>query len=191
MTRPHSRHRSRAAHWAVWLVVLTLLLTQLVVPIPAFAQDGAAAPDGSGEVVPAATDDANQVTTTVTITASKDTYIASNFPNTNFANLNSMKLGWNNNEGAMRLMMQFDLGSIPKNAVINSARYYIYQTSVIPPGDGNMDFRAQLVTSSWNEGSVTWNTSAGSGGASEGIGSIPNSFGYISGDASSAVRRVG
>ncbi len=50
-----------------------------------------------------------------------------------------------------------------------------------------MDFRAQLVTSSWNEDSVTWNTSAGSGGASEGIGSIPNSFGYISGDATNAV----
>ncbi len=133
MTRPHSRHRGRTARLAVWLVVLTMLLAQLVVPVTASAQDGAPAPAGSA-VVPAAVDDANLVTTTVQITASKDTYIASNFPNTNFANLNTMKLGWNDDEGAMRLMMQFDLGSIPKNAVINSARYYIYQTRRHPAG---------------------------------------------------------
>ena len=83
----------------------------------------------------------------------------------------------------MRFLLQFDLASIPRNAVINSARWELFQTQVVPVGDGNMDFRAQFLTQGWSESGVTWNNANFLGGDSLPLGSVPGTIGWQSGDA--------
>jgi hypothetical protein len=66
----------------------------------------------------------------------KDAFIASGTPDTNYGGFNALYLGWNNTGfNAMRMLLQFDLGSIPRNANIQEASFNIFQFAVIPPGD--------------------------------------------------------
>ena len=83
------------------------------------------------------------VTRTFTLEATQDAYISSAFPNTNFGSTQNLNLGWQiGGQEAMRILLQFDLSAIPANAVINSARWEMFQTQAIPVNDRNMDFRA-------------------------------------------------
>ena len=87
-------------------------------------------------------------------------------------------MGWQTGgQEAMRLLLQFDLSSIPTNAVVNSARWELFQFQSIPVNDANMDFRAQFMTQSWNQNNVTWNNANFLGGQSLPIGSVPSSVG--------------
>ncbi len=53
---------------------------------------------------------------------------------------------------ARRLLVQFDLSSIPLNSTINSATLELYATSTT----GSNTIELHRITSSWSEGSVTW-----------------------------------
>lgn len=125
----------------------------------------------------------------VTIQASQDSYISSGNPNTNFGGASNLNLGWQNgNQNAMRMLLQWDLSSIPRNAVIQDARYELYQTQVIPVGDRNMDFLAQFMSQSWSEMAVTWNNANFLGGQTLSFGSIPSTFGWVGGNATDVVK---
>lgn len=121
--------------------------------------------------------------------AVRDAFIASGTPGTNYGGFNALYLGWNNTGfNAMRILLQFDLGSIPANADIRNANFFIFQFAVIPPNDGNMDFRAQYMQSSWNESQVTWNNANFLGGQSLPIGTVAGGTGWRSGSALQPVR---
>jgi len=133
----------------------------------------------------------NIVNATVQLPASQGVYISSGFPNNNFVGESFIQLGWDNLTGrnAMRMLLQFDLSTLPPQSQINSAEFLINQTQIQPSGDGQgMDFRAQLMQQSWNAGQVTWNTANFLGGAAFPLGSIPPVAGWVSGPATNAVR---
>jgi hypothetical protein len=114
----------------------------------------------------------------------QDAYISSAFPDANFGRTVNLNLGWQlNGQEAMRILLQFDLSAIPRNAVINSARWEMFQQGVIPVNDRNMDFRAQFLTQSWDETRVTWNNANFLGGDALPLGSVPGTIGWQNGDA--------
>lgn len=130
------------------------------------------------------------INATVQLPASQATFISSGQPNSNFAGLSTLNLGWDQNAyNAMRVLMQFDLSPLPGNAQINEATFYINQSYINPPSDGSsMDFRAQFMQQSWNAGSVTWNNANYLGGDSLPLGSIPPVTGWVSGGATDVVK---
>ena len=187
------RSETARLSWLARQLVLSLLVLALgagmlapaLVPTSAIAQDDATdatpAPDSTA---PAAADAPGAVTQTVVLPARQDAYISSAFPNQNFGSAPNLNLGWQiGGQEAMRFLLQFDLASIPRNAVINSARWELFQTQVVPVGDGNMDFRAQFLTQGWSESGVTWNNANFLGGDSLPLGSVPGTIGWQSGDA--------
>ncbi len=130
------------------------------------------------------------VNATVQLPASQLTFIASGQPNSNFAGLSTVNLGWDQSSyNAMRILIQFDLGPLPSNAQVNEATFYINQSLINPSNDGSsMDFRAQFMQQSWNAGSVTWNNANYLGGDSLPLGSIPPVIGWASGGATDVVK---
>jgi hypothetical protein len=155
-------------------------------PTAALAQDAAtAATPAPDSTEPAAA----AQTQTVVLTARQDAFISSAFPNQNFGSSPNLNLGWQiGGQEAMRILLQFDLSSIPRNAVIDSARWELFQTQVVPAGDGNMDFRAQYLTQEWSESGVTWNNANFLGGESLPLGSVPGTIGWQGGDARAVVQ---
>jgi hypothetical protein len=110
---------------------------------------------------------------------SQDTYIASGNPSGNFASANNLAIGYNNaGPGAMRILMQFNLSSIPSNATVNNAIVYLYQYAA--SGISNMGFLAQFAVSPWNEFNATWNNANFIGGATLPVGNFPNTLGWLS-----------
>ncbi len=101
----------------------------------------------------------DSVTTVINVTTIKDTFVASNFPNTNYGGFGQLRTGYDStftNYGAERILMEFNIGSIPSNAIINSATFNIYQEASTGPNP-NMAIQARFIASSWSEYSVTWN----------------------------------
>ena len=183
------------------LVLCATFVIPSLTPLSVLAQDSPADPEPTAVTTPSDAADAETpavapvtilpgaVTRTFTLEATQDAFISSAFPNTNFGSTQNLNLGWQSNgQEAMRILLQFDLSAIPDNAVINSARWELFQTQSIPVNDGNMDFRAQFMTRSWNETGVTWNNANFLGGQSLPLGSVPSNVGWQSGDARTVVQ---
>jgi hypothetical protein len=181
------------------LLVLTLLLSPFVAvnltaraaPLAQDPQPGS--PDNNLVVL-------NQVknadgTTTVTVriyatpndpdapntsfSMSQDTYIASGNPTGNYGSDTNMGIGYNSaGPQAMRMLIQFNLSSIPSNATVNSAIVYLYQVSA--SGESSMGFQAQYAVSQWNESNATWGNANYIGGAPLPVGNFPNTIGWLS-----------
>lgn len=74
-------------------------------------------------------------------------------------------IGWTNggNSSNVRSLIQFDLSSIPTNAVITDARFSLYHNTTSPEGKHFNTFFTpntsylRRVTSAWTEYTVTWN----------------------------------
>jgi hypothetical protein len=112
------------------------------------------------------------VTETVTIVAEpvkiiqpgpaegKDTWVCSNYKNDNNADYPSLLIGRQTgsySKGAIRSLLQFNLSSIPDNAIITAAELQLYQRYT----RGSLDsftIGAHRITSSWQLNTVTWNT---------------------------------
>ena len=174
---------------AALVMVLTLLPAWLIMPAPVAAQETQADSSNPNVVILDQVTGEESVTASIQIFASKDSYIASGFPNNNFGGLPNLNIGWDGGgANAMRLLVQFDVSVIPKGAVIDSAQFYAYQQTINPPGDGSMNFRAQYLTQGWSESGVTWNNANYLGGQSLPLGDIPGSIGWVSGGATDVVR---
>jgi len=102
-------------------------------------------------------------TTTVNLSATQDTYVRSNSVNTNYGSntnlsvgtfLGRVILGGGNTYYFTRSFVQFDVSSIPQNAIIESARLKIKRSSTI---SGSNPFIVRLLTTSWDESTVTFN----------------------------------
>ncbi len=127
----------------------------------------------------------------VSILASKDTFISSANPDTNYGSWTTMGLGYaSGTYNAMRLLVEFNLTSIPSTAIINKADLNSYLNSSIPFNDSDMGFKAQYMKSSWSESGVTWNNANYLGGTEIGVGAIrSNPLGWVTGDVTELVKR--
>jgi hypothetical protein len=190
------------------LALCAAFVLPALTPLPVLAQESPADPEPTTESIPVAAEAETEaeadaetpaetpvpllpgaVTQVVTLPATQDAFISSAFPNTNFGGTQNLNLGWQSNgQEAMRMLLQFDLSAIPDNAVINSARWELFQTQSIPVNDRNMDFRSQFMTQAWSESAVTWNNANFLGGQSLPLGSVPSSVGWQSGDARNVVQ---
>jgi len=182
------------------VALCAMLVAPVLTPLPVLAQDSPAEPEPTAQTdqeplpaeVPAEVPISilpGAVTRTFTLEATQDAYISSAFPNTNFGRTQNLNLGWQiGGQEAMRILLQFDLSAIPANAIINSARWEMFQTQSIPVNDSSMDFRAQFMTQNWSEDAVTWNNANFLGGQSLPLGTVPSGVGWQSGDARSVVQ---
>lgn len=129
------------------------------------------------------------VNVVVQIPVSKDSYISSALPDSNFGGLTTTRIGYEaGGRGAMRLVLQFDLSSIPDDVTINSAEFQYYLAGSTPSNDAPMGFLAQFMNAPWNEYGVTWNNASYLGGPSLPIGEVPSSIGWHFSDATAAMR---
>ena len=161
------------------LLVFLMLVAQLAVPAAAAAQDDADEPSAPVEVVQPAGETAT-LGTTVQINVGKDTFIASNQPNTNFGGLSNLDAGWYASFGAVRPLLKFGLDNIPSNAHINGAQLFLYLDFSLPNNDGGMQLNYARATQSWSEGSATWNNAAGIGGSQSVLGTVGSNPGWAS-----------
>jgi hypothetical protein len=111
---------------------------------------------------------------------SQDTFIASGNPNGNYGADTNLAVGYSSSGGlgALRMLLQFNLSSIPSYATVNSATTYIFQYAAT--GVPNMGFQAQYAVSPWNEFSATWNNANFIGGAPLPVGNFPSTLGWLS-----------
>lgn len=134
----------------------------------------------------------DSVTTTLNIITTKDTFVASNFPTTNYGTFGQLRTGYDTppssstNYGAQRLLMQFNIGAIPAGSIIDSATFYVYQEGAT--GADNLLIEARYLASSWNETSVTWNSHQPVWGDVIGQGTASLANGWKTVDAKGAVQ---
>lgn len=103
--------------------------------------------------------DATVTSTVIQIPAIADTYIASERPNENFGG-DALFLGFNffgDRFGAQRILVRFNLDSIPDDARINSARLRLRLSFASPDDDSPMRTVLRRLASDWDEFDVTWN----------------------------------
>lgn len=94
--------------------------------------------------------------------------IHDNYPteSTNYANSNTFFAfcipGASGGRNTNRVLVKFDLSSIPTTATVQSATLELfgvgYYNSLLPGNFGNNASYIKRITSSWTENSVTWNT---------------------------------
>jgi hypothetical protein len=172
-----------------WLLLTAVLLLSLIV-------GGAAAQEETLPVEPdlpmmqviEQTTEANAVNTVVRIFPSRDAFVSSNFPNNNYGGWNTMRAGRDTNFGATRTLIQFDFGSIPGGATINSARLFMFQRESIPGTDAPYTFGSRYLNSSWNESTVTWSNFQADWGSIFGQTTVNNVNGWKSFDTTTLVR---
>jgi len=105
--------------------------------------------------------EANQILTVDpdTYTASsptKDAFIHEGNPNTNYGTDVDLEVQ-SYSTRAIRLLVEFDISSIPQNAYITSATLKLYYYACTAGFDSSRTYRVQRITSSWEETIVTWN----------------------------------
>jgi hypothetical protein len=98
--------------------------------------------------------------TLVALPAQADAYIASERADQNFG-VGPLYLGYNldgDHFGAQRMLLYFDVTSIPVDAVVHDATLHLRVSSFHPAKDDPMPTIIRRMASSWAEQSVTWNT---------------------------------
>ncbi len=96
--------------------------------------------------------------TTVNIPLSKDAYLVSGSPSSNYGNSEVLVAGSKDVRVAMfRTALQVDLSSIPENAVISSAKLFLYKHTGYTTS-GNEDFLLERFESSWSEASISYSS---------------------------------
>ncbi len=173
------------------LILIALLLISVFLVSTVGAQDSIMNRAVGPEVILKQEVTPDGLNTVIELPNTKDTFVSSNQPGTNFGSRSDMLLGYSltgENLGAVRLLLQFDTNSIPKNAVINSAKVRIYLAGVTPSGDSSMGFKGLYLTTSWSEHSVTWDSHQPQWGSEIGIGSASSQLGWHEADVASMVR---
>lgn len=176
------------------LLLLSLFVLVTTVVTTAVAQE----PGPPGEPVPY-TPEGVIINTTelpygvqaeINISASRDSFLSSLNANSNYGFWTTMGLGYAAGSfNAMRTLMEFNIDTIPDNAIIDQADIFVYQESSVPINDADMGFKAQYMKSQWNEGSVTWNNANYLGGEQIGIGNIDSALGWKSTEVTDLVER--
>lgn len=135
-------------------------------------------------------EDGRWVDIVVEIPVSQDTFITSGSPNQNWGGDPNLRTGFNTTSGwdAERILMQFDLSSIPAQSQINNAQFRILQNESIPSNDPPLGYAARFLNSPWNEFQVTWNSHQPDWGSVFVTGEITNINGFKEQDATDLVK---
>ncbi|MCP4359622.1 MAG: fibronectin type III domain-containing protein [Chloroflexi bacterium] len=185
-TKPQKSNRYRKS---IISVILFFLLTAMMMTAAAQEDQPATPPDTEVQIL-SQVQDARGVTTVALFSVKQDAFLSSGQPNTNFGSSSTLNTGYSAGTlQAMRGLYQFNLASIPSNAIINSATINFYMLSSTPSNDYNMGLQGQFMKSSWNEYSVTWNNANYLGGDINTIGDVNNNSGWKNGDVSNAARQ--
>ncbi len=161
-----------------WKMALPVLLT-LALAMTAAADDrpGDAAGDRPGEL-PAVDGEAEAyeprilsreeradglTSTVIELPADADTYIASEWPQQNFGDRQTLFLGYNLVGefpfGAQRTLLRFDVESnLPDEAFVKEAYLRLYLHHASPEDDEPMGTHLHEIISAWDEHTVTWET---------------------------------
>jgi hypothetical protein len=91
----------------------------------------------------------------------EDSYIAHGYPNDNAGDAPHFKI--KNEYGASAgyecsALLKFDISSLPKGSVINSAVLYLFYFTWLDTNPAGRMLNVYSITSNWNEDTVTWNT---------------------------------
>ena len=94
----------------------------------------------------------------IVLTASQDAFIASNRPNERMGVTSPTVLGLGHlpNNGAQRILLQFDLNSVPAGAIIVEAELVLFTAVGLPAQDPPMGVEIRPLRSPWSEQLVTW-----------------------------------
>ncbi|MCH8535711.1 MAG: BspA family leucine-rich repeat surface protein, partial [Flavobacteriaceae bacterium] len=106
-----------------------------------------------------------QTPVTVTLNPVADTELWSGSANTNYGGSTTLDVYRQGTDRA-RMIMRFDLSSIPSNADITGATLRVFKTNT----SSGTNIGAHRMTSSWVENSATWNNSSGSTSWNSGSG---------------------
>lgn len=105
-----------------------------------------------------------QITIKPSATQGKDAQVYSIGNTTNYGNVVNLLLNtWTNQSvlGSIRFFLEFDLSSLPANAIIDSAYLKLYYDSLNSVNYrthmGQNDMEVKRVSSPWNENTITWN----------------------------------
>ncbi|MHB1318756.1 MAG: DNRLRE domain-containing protein, partial [Anaerolineae bacterium] len=103
----------------------------------------------------------------VALGASADATLSGTSPDTPYGGDTTLRLGYATEvmDGVDRALLQFDLSSLPVGSTIDHAALstYVEGIAVRPEGEP-IDIGLRLVSSPWDEGTVTWNTAPSVGG---------------------------
>jgi len=185
-TKLFNARQSSVYDWRTFGLLLVILCASW--PLPLGAQTPAGnSPDGvtvlAEQATPAGTN------TIIRINVRKDAFIASRQPDTNFGGNQELRLGWNTGTyEAMRILIEFDIAAIPRNAIVHNAQLHIFQLGVTPGGDRPMGYRAQYMRSAWDEGGVTWNNANYLGGENLQLRDVDAGIGWKQADVTNLVK---
>ncbi len=151
-----------------WLRCISILLIILSLGVqPGFGQDDGeppprsiirSAPPYAPKVLHSETMPDDTYLTVIQLPAVADSYIASERPTQNFG-ADALFLGYNlvgDNFGAERILLRFDLDTIPSTAMIHKAYLHLDLNFSSPGEDAPMGTVLRRTASSWNEDEVTW-----------------------------------
>ena len=103
-------------------------------------------------------------TSTITLLATQDTFI-----NSSLAPIfgdDTMVVGYNSVAGDMRALVQFSLGDIPEQAIVESATLRVwYRLCSFSSACADMDASIHRLTQSWDEETATWRNMGEASGA--------------------------
>ncbi len=121
-----------------------------------------------------------------------DATVLQGYSGTNFGAVLDMWVGYDNclspTGKISRSLVRFDLSAIPAGTSISSARLYLYLTNSCDIGERTHTATVYRITSSWSEGTVTWNSSPTFAEA-YGSRSIPSrTWGWYNFDVTNLVR---
>jgi hypothetical protein len=84
-----------------------------------------------------------------------DSTVETKNPITNYETLTFCEIGRNTPYNMLRIYIQFDLSTVPADAVVVDANLKLYQSSTF--GDANFTIGLHNVISAWDESTITWN----------------------------------
>jgi hypothetical protein len=129
----------------------------------------------------------------ITLTATDDTFVASDAPFTNWDNyqisgINLFLLGYyKDTQGILRGLVKFDASPIPPGSTLENVTMYVYMAAYWQPAP-TATLRAYRVTSPWAEGDATWNNMGEVYGEAYGSTDVGTAWGWYGLDVTDLVR---
>lgn len=87
----------------------------------------------------------------------QDTYLSQSSYSTNYGSALELSLGTESGNVSRDILLNFNLNTIPTNAIITEAQIHLYQKGLFASGTRGVDeFSFKINNSSWSESGVTW-----------------------------------
>jgi hypothetical protein len=117
-----------------------------------------------------------------------DAFVNQNVPDQNYGS-NTMLIGAESSGNYAATLVKFDVSHIPGSANVTSAKLklYFYDSPTNPSNGINLSTR--LVTSGWDESTVTWNNRPAYSDQYSDIVTLTNSYGWVEWDVTDGVQR--